>query len=76
MTASKLPVAGGLALLEAVELAVVATDADMVVTYWNPAATKLFGWTADHALHRGLGELLGTAGLRAGRHRTGSRSKR
>ena len=32
MTASKLPVAGGLALLEAVDLAVVATDTDMVVT--------------------------------------------
>lgn len=61
MTVSKLPIADGLALLETVDLAVVATDTDMVVTYWNAAATDLFGWSADHAIHRGLLELLGTA---------------
>jgi PAS domain S-box-containing protein len=61
MTGSKVPVADGMALLDAVDLAVVATDNDMVVTYWNTAATALFGWSADHAIHRGLPELLGTA---------------
>jgi DNA-binding NarL/FixJ family response regulator len=61
VTVSRLPIAGGLALLETVDLAVVATDTDMVVTYWNAAATDLFGWSADHAIHRGLLELLGTA---------------
>jgi PAS domain S-box-containing protein len=61
MTASERPVADGLALLEAVDLAVVATDTDMVVTYWNVAAANLFGWTADYAIDRGLRELLGTA---------------
>jgi PAS domain S-box-containing protein len=61
MTGSKVPVADGMALLDAVDLAVVATDNDMVVTYWNTAAAALFGWSADHAIHRGLPELLGTA---------------
>lgn len=61
MTASKAPAVGGLALLDAVDMAVIATDRDMVVTYWNTAATSLFGWTAEHAIDRGLSDLLGTA---------------
>jgi PAS domain S-box-containing protein len=48
----------GLALLDALELAVVVTDTDMVVTHWNAAATRLLGWTADEAVNSQLGNLL------------------
>ncbi len=61
MTDSQLPAAGGFAVLDAVDIAVAATDSAMVVTYWNAAAATLFGWSPEHAIHRRLFELLGTA---------------
>ena len=34
-------------LLEGLGTAVVATDADGVIEYWNPAAERLYGWSAE-----------------------------
>jgi PAS domain S-box-containing protein len=39
-------------LLENTEDAVVALDAEWFVTVWNPAAERLYGWTADEVLGR------------------------
>lgn len=44
-------------LLDAVSNAVIATDPQGRVTYWNPAAEKLYGWTASEALGRNIVEL-------------------
>ena len=41
-------------LLDAVEQAVVATDLDGYITYWNRAAQELYGWTADEVLGRNI----------------------
>lgn len=64
-------------LLSAVEVAIVATDLAGQVVFWNPFATRLYGWTAEEMLGAPLGALLvkeGTlpvdaiwAELRAGR---------
>jgi PAS domain S-box-containing protein len=47
-------------LLRAVAQAVVATDLDGRVTYWNDAAERIYGWTATEAMGRDLSELMGT----------------
>ena len=52
---------GGFGLLDAIDVAVAAVNTDMVVTYCNPAATLLLGWTSDHPVERRLSELLTTA---------------
>lgn len=44
-------------LLNAVEQAVIATDLDGTVTYWNRGADRLYGWTAEEALGRNILEL-------------------
>ncbi|WP_160310594.1 PAS domain S-box protein [Microvirga vignae] len=44
-------------LLNAVEQAVIATDLDGVVTYWNRCAEQLYGWTAEEALGRNILEI-------------------
>jgi PAS domain S-box-containing protein len=51
----------GLALLDAIDVAVVAMNTEMVITYCNPAVTLLLGWTSDHPVERRLSELLTTA---------------
>jgi diguanylate cyclase (GGDEF)-like protein/PAS domain S-box-containing protein len=50
------------ALLDAVGQAVIATAPDGTVTYWNPAAETLYGWSRDEATGHPLAELVGTAG--------------
>jgi PAS domain S-box-containing protein len=47
-------------LLSRVHDAVLATDADYRITYWNPAAEEMFGWTAEEAIGRVTGELFQT----------------
>jgi len=37
-------------MIDAAPLAVITLDNDHVVTSWNPAAERLFGWTADEAI--------------------------
>lgn len=44
-------------LLSVVGNAVIATDMQGQVTYWNPAAEKLYGWSAEEALGRQIVEL-------------------
>lgn len=44
-------------LLRQVKNAVISTDAAGVVTYWNPSAERLYGWTADEAIGRRVSEL-------------------
>lgn len=41
-------------MLEAVGQAVIATDLDGTVTYWNRAAEELYGWSRDEALGRSV----------------------
>ena len=70
-------------LLGAVGSAVIATDLNGIVLYWNPAAEKLYGWSSSDALGRNIVEvalctsIAGTGGgnheisLRAGNHGAG-----
>jgi len=44
-------------LLNAVEQAVIATNLDGTVTYWNRCAERLYGWVAEEALGRNILEL-------------------
>lgn len=44
-------------LLNTVEQAVVATDLNGIVTYWNQYAEKLYGWTPAEAIGRSVFEL-------------------
>ncbi len=44
-------------LLEAVDEAVIATDLNGSVTYWNTAAEGLYGWKASEALGKNIAEL-------------------
>ncbi|MEO6715383.1 MAG: SpoIIE family protein phosphatase [Mycobacteriales bacterium] len=39
-------------LLDAIDLAVIASDRDGNITYWSRGATKLYGWTAEECLGR------------------------
>ncbi|MCL4429909.1 MAG: PAS domain S-box protein [Chloroflexi bacterium] len=45
-------------LLEAVGQAIIAIDKDRIIRYWNNGAKKLYGWSAEDALGRDIGELL------------------
>ncbi|NTU78101.1 MAG: PAS domain S-box protein [Chloroflexales bacterium] len=47
-------------LLDTVHDAIIGTDAALRVTYWNPAAEALFGWTAQEALGRETATLFHT----------------
>ena len=47
-------------LLDAVGQAVVATDPDGVISYWNEAATRLYGWSVEEALGKPVADILGT----------------
>ncbi|HEX6269076.1 MAG TPA: PAS domain S-box protein [Anaerolineales bacterium] len=44
-------------LLGAVASAVIATDLNGIVLYWNPAAEKLYGWPASDALGKNIVEV-------------------
>ena len=49
------------ALLNAVGQAVIATDLEGRVTYWNRAAEQIYGWDQDEAMGRRIQELTGAA---------------
>jgi len=59
------------ALLGAVSDAILATDRDGVIRFWNPGATRIFGFAEDEALGRSL-DLIIPTNLRA-RHWEGWR---
>jgi PAS domain S-box-containing protein len=44
-------------VLAQVDLAVISTDADGIVTTWNPRAETLYGWTREEAVGRPIMEL-------------------
>ena len=44
-------------LLDAVGEAVIATDLSGTIVYWGPGAEELYGWTAQEALTRMIGEV-------------------
>lgn len=44
-------------LLDAVGSAVIATDLDGIVQYWNPAAEKLYGWSSSEAVGKNIVDL-------------------
>lgn len=57
---SAIPLAGAPSheqVLDQVDLAVIATDADGVCTTWNTRAEILYGWTREEALGRHIGQL-------------------
>jgi PAS domain S-box-containing protein len=69
-------------VLDRVEQAVIVTDPDGRITYWNRFAERLYGWSREEATGRSVGELIvapGEAGraaeimasLRAGRNWSG-----
>src|SRR5438876_558727 len=45
-------------LLEVVEEAVIATDAESRIIYWNRFAERLYGWPAKEALGKNIGEMI------------------
>ena len=45
-------------LLEAVEQAVVATDPQARILYWNHGAERLYGWSAEEVLGRNAAEVI------------------
>ena len=50
-------------LLSAVEQAVISTDLDGVVTYWNSFAESLYGWSTEEAVGRNIIDLTPAEGL-------------
>jgi PAS domain S-box-containing protein len=55
-------------LLNAVQQAVVATDPDGIVLYWNAHAEKLYGWSATEAIGKDISELKTSSFLREHAH--------
>src|SRR3954465_7033228 len=45
-------------VLDALDYAVVVTDLHGVITFWNPHATRLYGWSESEALGAAARELL------------------
>jgi PAS domain S-box-containing protein len=43
--------------LEAMKAAVIITDSDGVITYWNPFARELYGWAAEEVIGRSIMEI-------------------
>jgi PAS domain S-box-containing protein len=46
------------AVAESIDDAVVSADGGSRIVYWNPAAERMFGWTADEAIGRSLTTLM------------------
>jgi PAS domain S-box-containing protein len=53
------------ALLDKARDAIIATDINHRITYWNPSAERLYGWTSDQAMGQSLPEM--GLGYEAGR---------
>jgi hypothetical protein len=51
--------------LEHIPLGCIITDGSGRISYWNPAAAAIFGWTAEEARHRLLVELLAPPAFRS-----------
>jgi PAS domain S-box-containing protein len=66
-----IPAGLGEALLHSASDAIIATDRDGRITFWNPGAERIFGFTADDAVGQSL-DLIIPENLRA-RHWSGFR---
>jgi PAS domain S-box-containing protein len=66
-----IPAGLGEALLHSASDAIIATDRDGRITFWNPGAERIFGFTADDAVSQSL-DLIIPENLRA-RHWSGFR---
>ena len=51
-------------LLASVEQAIIATDLDGTITYWNPFAEKLYGWPAAQAVGRHIVDIVPSGATR------------
>ncbi|KRR27277.1 PAS sensor protein [Bradyrhizobium lablabi] len=67
----KIPPGLGEALLQSASDAIIATDHEGRITFWNPGAERIFGFTADDAIGQSL-DLIIPENLRA-RHWAGFR---
>src|SRR5262245_1600720 len=67
----KIPPGLGEALLQSASDAIIATDREGRITFWNPGAERIFGFTADDAIGQSL-DLIIPENLRA-RHWAGFR---
>ena len=45
-------------LLECIQDAILATDANFILKYWNRAAEELYGWKADEVIGRPVGQVI------------------
>ncbi|NTU80402.1 MAG: PAS domain S-box protein [Chloroflexales bacterium] len=45
-------------VLDRTPIAVAMSDPDLIVTYWNPAAVRLFGWNATEVVGRSLADTI------------------
>lgn len=50
------------ALLDEVDVSVIATDPEGVITHWNRGAEQLYGWPRVEAMGRGAAQLIAAAG--------------
>lgn len=50
-------------LLDAVGQAVIATDLEGRIVYWNPSAERIYGWSADEVLGRDIMEVTPSPGM-------------
>jgi len=66
-----IPAGLGEALLQSTSDAIIATDRDGRITFWNPGAERIFGFTAAAAIGQSL-DIIIPENLRA-RHRSGFR---
>lgn len=60
-------------LIEAAGVAVVATEPHGTVTFWNEAATQMYGWRPDEAVGRSVTDLAIGEGVEAATRRTAAR---
>ena len=54
------------AITDSAQDAILMMDADRRVSYWNPAAERIFGYTSSEAIGRNLHELIAPQRFHAG----------
>jgi diguanylate cyclase (GGDEF)-like protein/PAS domain S-box-containing protein len=54
-------------ILENVNDVIIGTDEQFIITYWNPAAERTFGWKAEEVIGKNTADVLRTAFSRDGR---------
>ncbi|MES2536158.1 MAG: EAL domain-containing protein [Pseudomonadota bacterium] len=62
-------------LLASVEQAVIATDLDGLIIYWNPFAQKMYGWSSAEVLGRSILDVIPSESMRVNAHEIMTRLK-